>query len=147
VAASARDVINLIDDWHPRGCKTEKDLERSLHRHLEKNLTSSEVIPQYASGRVKGDIAVDGNILIEIKDGLKSTGQLQRLLGQLELYDTLWKGKVIVLISGDSQKDLVNTLSKKIETLKQQGFFFEQKIFLVLHGSAKPKEKKSDWFW
>jgi len=41
---------------------------------------------QYASGRVKGDIAVDGNILIEIKDGLKSTGQLQRLLGQLELY-------------------------------------------------------------
>ena len=147
MAASARDVINLIDDWHPRGCKTEKDLERSLHRHLEKNLTSSEVIPQYASGRVKGDIAVDGNILIEIKDGLKSTGQLQRLLGQLELYDTLWKGKVIVLISGDSQKDLVNTLSKKIETLKQQGFFFEQKIFLVLHGSAKPKEKKSDWFW
>jgi hypothetical protein len=147
VAVSAREVINLIDDWHPRGCKTEKDLERSLHRHLEKNLTSSEIIPQYASGRVKGDIAVDGNILIEIKDGLKSTGQLQRLLGQLELYDTLWKGKVIVLISGDSQKDLVNALSKKIETLKQQGFFFEQKIFLVLHGTAKPKEKKSDWFW
>lgn len=114
MAVSAREVINLIDGWHPRGCKTEKDLERSLHRHLEKNLPSSEIIMQYASGRVKGDLAVDGNILIEIKDSLKSTGQLQRLLGQLELYAALWKGKVIVLVSGDAHRDLVNSLTKKI---------------------------------
>jgi hypothetical protein len=149
VAVSARDVVKLIDDWHPRGCKTEKDLERSLHKHLEKNLTSSEIIMQYASGRIKGDIAVDGNILIEIKDSLKSTGQLQRLLGQLELYAAQWKGKVIVLVSGDSQRDLVNTLTKKIETLKEQSSFFlfgEDKYFLVLRGSAQPKEKPSEWW-
>jgi len=136
VTVSARDVIKLIDDWHPRGCKTEKDLERSLHRHLEKSLPTSEIIMQYASGRVKGDIAIDGQILIEIKDGLKSTGQLQRLLGQLELYAAQWKGKVIVLVSGDSQRDLVNTLTKKIETLKGQALsmfelFEEDRYFLL----------------
>ena len=151
MAVSARDVIKLIDDWHPRGCKTEKDLERSLHRHLEKSLPKSEIIMQYASGRVKGDIAVDGEILIEIKDSLKSTGQLQRLLGQLELYAAQWKGKVIVLVSGDSQRDLVNTLTKKIETLKGSAFsifelFEEDKYFLVLRGSAQPKEKPSEWW-
>ena len=27
VSVSARDVLKLLDDWHPRGCKTEKDLE------------------------------------------------------------------------------------------------------------------------
>ncbi len=136
MTVSARDVIKLIDDWHPRGCKTEKDLERSLHRHLEKSLPTSEIIMQYASGRVKGDIAIDGQILIEIKDGLKSTGQLQRLLGQLELYAAQWKGKVIVLVSGDSQRDLVNTLTKKIETLKGQALsmfeLFEEKRYFLL---------------
>ncbi len=151
MTVSARDVIKLIDDWHPRGCKTEKDLERSLHRHLEKSLPTSEIIMQYASGRVKGDIAIDGQILIEIKDGLKSTGQLQRLLGQLELYAAQWKGKVIVLVSGDSQRDLVNTLTKKIETLKGQALsmfelFEEDRYFLVLRGSGQPKEKPSTWW-
>lgn len=148
MSVTARDVLKLIDDWHPRGCKTEKDLERSLHKHLEKNLPSSEIIPQYASGRVKGDIGIDGEILIEIKDGLKSTGQLQRLLGQLDLYAALWKGKVIVLVSGDSQRDLVNGLTKKIKALKEQHqvFLEEGKFHLALRGSAKPKEKESSWW-
>jgi hypothetical protein len=145
-SVSVRQVTKLIDDWHPRGCKTEKDFERSLQRHLQKNLENSEVIPQYASGRVKGDIAIDGEILIEIKDSLKSTAQLQRLLGQLELYNTLWKGKVIVIICGESQKDLVNALNKKIEDLKASTTFLlfsDQKIFLVVRGSGAPK--KSAW--
>src|SRR5438309_11993070 len=65
----SRDVINVICDWHPRGCKTEKDLERSLHKHLEKNLPSSEVISQNASGRVKGDIAVDRVCFFNLRPG------------------------------------------------------------------------------
>jgi hypothetical protein len=149
VSVSVRDVMKLIDVWHPRGCKTEKDLERSLQRHLQKNLESSDIIPQYASGRVKGDIAVDGEILIEIKDSLKSTSQLQRLLGQLELYNSLWKGKVIVLICGDSQRDLVKALTKKIEDLKAATAFLifsDQKIFLVVRGSAAPKQNNF-WAW
>jgi hypothetical protein len=151
VAATARDVLKLIEDWHPRGCKTEKDFERWLHKHLEKNLPSSEVIMQYASGRIKGDIGVDGQILVEIKDSLKSTGQLQRLIGQLELYNGLWKGKVIVLICGDSQRDLANALTKKIEALKDQNpafLFDEHKYHLIFRGSGKPKEESAwDKFW
>jgi hypothetical protein len=146
MAASTREIKKLIDSWHPRGCKVEKDFERSLHKHLENNLTSSEVIMQYASGRIKGDIVVDGKTLIEIKYCLKSTGQLQRLLGQLELYADGWRGKVIVLINGDSQRDLMNSLSKKIENLNQRDFF-EEKYFLVLHGAAKPEEVSAWSFW
>jgi predicted nucleic acid-binding protein len=150
VPASVRAVTKLIDAWHPRGCKSEKDLERSLQRHLQKHLESSDVIPQYASGRVKGDIVVDSEILIEIKDSLKSTAQLQRLLGQLELYNTLWKGKVIVLICGDSQRDLVKALNKKIEDLKAASTFLifsDQKIFLIVRGSGAPRSSGSEWSW
>jgi len=142
VSVSARDVIKLIDDWRPRKCETEKDYERSLHKHLEKNLEKSDVIMQYAAGRVKGDIVVDGKILIEIKDSLKSTGQLQRLLGQLEIYATQWKGTVIVVICGDSQRDLVKVVNQKVEALKPEGFFEEQKIFLVVRGAGAPREKE-----
>ena len=151
MSVSVREIMRLIDDWHPRGCKTEKDLERSLQRHLEKNLPNSDVISQYASGRVKGDIAVDGEVLIEIKDSLKSTAQLQRLLGQLELYNSLWKGRVIVLICGDSQRDLVNALNKKVEDLKAATsflFFSDQKIFLLVRGAAGAVLKKAaSSFW
>ena len=143
MSVSVRDVIKLIDAWHPRMCKTEKDLERSLHKHLEKNLASSNVIRQYAAGRVKGDIVVDDEILIEIKDSLKSTGQLQRLLGQLDIYATQWKRKVIVVICADSQRDLVKVLSKKVEALKPESFFSEQNIFLVVRGAGAPREEKS----
>ena len=142
MSVSARDVIKLIDDWRPRKCGTEKDFERSLHKHLEKNLEKSDVIMQYAAGRVKGDIVVDGKILIEIKDSLKSTGQLQRLLGQLEIYATQWKGTVIVVICGDSQRDLVKVVNQKVEALKPEGFFEDQKIFLVVRGAGAPREKE-----
>src|SRR5712692_592796 len=142
MSVSARDVMKLIDAWHPRGCKTEKDLERSLHKHLEKNLQDVDVQMQYASGRVKGDICVDHTVLIELKDSMKSTAQLQRLIGQLDLYASQWKEKVVVIICGDSQRDLVKRVTEKVESLKPKGFWEERKIFLVLRGSAAPRKEK-----
>ncbi|HTU33560.1 MAG TPA: hypothetical protein VMF66_07130 [Candidatus Acidoferrum sp.] len=88
MSVSAREVMKLVDDWHPRKCETEKDFEVSLHRHLERNLPHANVIKQYAAGRVKGDIVIDDRVLVEIKDSLESTGQLQRLLGQLDIYQS-----------------------------------------------------------
>jgi hypothetical protein len=134
--------MKLIDEWHPRGCKTEKDLEVSLHRHLEKNLPDVDVIKQYAAGRVKGDICVDNTVLIEMKDNMKSTGQLQRLIGQLDLYASQWKEKVIVVICGDSQRDLVKRVTEKVESLKPKSFLDEQKIFLIVRGSGAPRKEK-----
>ena len=145
MSVSAREVMKLIDAWHPRGCETEKDLERSLHKHLEKNLPDLDVQMQYASGRVKGDICVDHKVLIELKDSLKSTGQLQRLMGQLDLYTSQWKKEVIVVVCGDSQRDLVKVVTTKVESLKPDGFFEEQKIFLVVRGAAAPRKGKSFW--
>ena len=145
MSVSAREVIQLIDEWHPRKCETEKDFERSLHKHLEKNLEKCEVASQYAAGRVKGDIVIDGEILIEVKDSLKSTGQLRRLLGQLDIHAAQWKGKVIVVICGRSQRDLLKRLNNKIESLKPRpslvDFFPEQKIFLVARGSPPPPSR------
>jgi hypothetical protein len=135
--------MKLIDAWHPRGCKTEKDLERSLHKHLEKNFPDLDVQMQYASGRVKGDICVDHKVLIELKDSMKSTGQLQRLMGQLDLYASQWKKEVIVVICGDSQRDLVKAVTTKIKSLEPVGFFEEQTIFLVVRGSGAPPKEKS----
>jgi len=150
MSASVNEVRKLIYAWKPRGCETEKDFERSLQKHLEKNLEKSDIVSQYAAGRVKGDIVVDGEILIEIKDDLKSTAQLQRLLGQLEIYNAQWKGKVIVVICGDTQRDLVSTLTKKIEDLKSQTAFLiftDQKIFLIVRGSDEYKKAAaSGWF-
>jgi len=142
VAVSARDVMKLIDEWHPRGCKTEKDLELSLHKHLEKNIPDLDVQKQYASGRVKGDICVDHRILIELKDGLKSTGQLQRLMGQLDLYASQWKKEVIVVICGSTQRDLVKVITTKVDSLKPRDFFEEQKIFSVVRGAGAPRKEK-----
>jgi len=134
--------MKLIDSWHPRGCKTEKDLERSLHKHLEKSLPDVDVQMQYASGRVKGDICVDHKVLIELKDSLKSTAQVQRLIGQLDLYESQWKKEVIVVICGASQRDLVRQVTTKVESLARKiGFFEEQSVFLVLRGSAAPPKK------
>lgn len=141
----AKDMIKLIDDWHPRSCQTEKDFEVSLHKHLEKNLPQANVIKQYAAGRVKGDIVVDDDILIEIKDGLESTGQLQRLIGQLDIYNTQWKRKVIVVICGDVQRDLVKTLNEKVESLKPRELFSDQRIFLVVRDKKAMPKPKSFW--
>lgn len=138
MSVSVREVIRLIDNWHPRSCKTEKDFERSLHKHLDKNLADVNVVKQYAAGRVKGDIVVDEKILIELKDSLKSTGQLQRLLGQLDIYNAQWKGKVIVLICGESERDLMRVLKKKIDAITERTFL-EQDFFLI--DRCAPEEK------
>jgi hypothetical protein len=153
MSVSARDVMTLIGDWHPRKCKTEKDFEVSLHKHLEKNLPHSNVIKQYAAGRVKGDIVIDDKVLIEIKDSLESTGQLQRLLGQLDIYHTQWRGpkEVVVLICGDTQRDLMKTLNLKIESLKKEELradflFGKQRIFLIARDkSALPAKPQSSF--
>ena len=97
---------------------------------------------QYASGRVKGDICVNHKVLIELKDSLKSTGQLQRLMGQLDLYASQWKKEVVVVICGDSQRDLVKVVTTKVESLKPEGFFEEKKISLIVRGSGAPRKEK-----
>jgi hypothetical protein len=108
-------VRKLIGDWRPRRCTTEKDYERSLVRYLQEKLEGKDVVPQYASGRVRGDIVVEGQILIEIKTKLDSTAKLQKLLGQIEVYESEWKKQVIVVICGENDPNLAKQLRDSAE--------------------------------
>ncbi len=146
MAASVRDVTALIESWRPRSCKTEKAFERSLFKHLEKKLKKSAIVQQYAAGRVKGDIVVDGKILVEIKDRINSKGKLQRLLGQLDTYASKWEGKVIVVICGKSQRNLLKMLREKVDSLQPVPnlleLFPEQKIVLLVKQPDRRRTKK-----
>ncbi len=102
-------IENLIKEWKPRGCKTEKDYEESLYNYLEKQLEGKEITKQYGVGRVKVDLAVNKKVFIELKNDLKNTGQLQRLIGQLELY-AKDLNNIIIVICGDVDKNLLKQL-------------------------------------
>lgn len=110
-------VTNLVKEWSPRKCCTEKIYERSLVRHLRSKLKGKDVVPQYCSGRSRGDIVVNGKILIEIKANLDSTGKLDTLIGQLDRYEREWKKYVyvIVVLCGKHDSNLVSQLEKSME--------------------------------
>jgi len=147
VATSVRQVLRLIDDWYPRSCKTEKDFEKSLIRHLEKNLTKADIIKQYAAGRVKGDIVVDKEVLLELKQGLDSTSKVQRLLGQIEIYNAEWRGSVVIVICGKSQADLLKMVKKKVDDLAPGllDILALQKIYMRVKDKFAPPKKTASF--
>ncbi len=106
-------VIDLIKKWEPGACNTEKDYEESLCKYLHENLKDIQVTKQYANGRFKADIVVGDNVIIEIKYNLKTTGQYQRLSGQLQSYKS-WKGNTILLLTGTTEPNLKKQVIKDI---------------------------------
>lgn len=108
-------VTDLIQSWQPEGCKSEKDFEKSLFSHLQKELSDIRITKQYARGRIKADIVIAEELIIELKTNLKTTGQLQRLMGQLLIYKTAWPGKTIVILTGQTDADLRKELDRNIK--------------------------------
>jgi hypothetical protein len=102
-------IIKLIDEWHPKKCNSEKDFEKSLYNFLHNKLTNIQITKQYALGRIKADIVVDNNIIIEIKFNLNSRNNYQRLIGQLIEYKQ-WEGTVIVLLIGKTDQNFIKDL-------------------------------------
>jgi len=102
-------VEGLIKEWKPKGCETEKDFEKSLYNYLEKRLEGKEITKQHGVGRSKVDIAVGKKVFIELKKDLKATGQLQRLIGQIEIYEKDLKN-IIVVLCGEVDKNLLRQL-------------------------------------
>lgn len=113
-------VEGLIKEWKPRGCETEKDFEKSLYNYLEKAMEGKEITKQYGVGRSKVDIAIGKKVFIELKKDLKNTGQLQRLIGQIEIYEKDL-ANVIVVLCGEVDKNLLKQLMDK--TKKYDGDF------------------------
>jgi hypothetical protein len=117
--AKAATVVDLIGYWEPETAQpagqrpAEADYEHSLHAFLMSELSFAKVTRQYGAARVKCDIAVNSDIFIEIKKGLRGTSKLQRLIGQMELYENEWNGKpIIIVLLGDSDEDLLHDLHR-----------------------------------
>lgn len=103
-----------IENWKPRNCKTEKDYEKSLARKLDKELKNQKIETQYGTGKYRIDIVVDSKVPVEIKNDLKTTSGLQRVIGQL---DSLYKHftSVILVICGEVKSDYIKDLEKYAE--------------------------------
>ena len=119
-------VSEVIESWRPRGCKTEKDYERSLVKKLQNELVNQTITPQWGSARQRVDIVVHGKVPIEVKKDLKSTAALQRTIGQLNQYLKDWQG-VILVLCGDISSDLLNDLKKYTES---QSTLLSQRVYL-----------------
>jgi len=115
-------VVEVVEEWKPRKCTTEKDYEKSLHRFLQEGLEGIDVIPQFGSGRVKGDLVVGKRVLIEVKKDLDSTAKLQRLIGQLDLYSSEWRDHVIIVLCGRHDDNLVRQLQERVKKYSPGSF-------------------------
>jgi len=120
-------VREVIESWRPRGCKTEKDYERSLVKKLQNELVNQNIQQQYGSARQRFDIMVHDKVPIEIKKDLKSTAALQRTIGQLDGYLKDWEG-VILVLCGDVSGDLFNDLKKYAERQRVYLYYFPTKL-------------------
>jgi len=107
-------VASLIKKWRPKDCKTEKSYEKSLYNYLHNNLEDIQVTKQYAKGRVRADLVVGDKVIIELKNNLDSTSKYQRLIGQINDYKE-WDGSIILILIGDTDKNLRKELDKYLE--------------------------------
>ncbi len=135
----ARWVPEDLDDRRRSSPKTEKGWERSLVEHLRAALPGDlNVIPQGGSGMKHGDIVVErktilGGInrdIVELKLGLATTAQYQRLIGQVDDYRKE-SGNTIVVICGDNVDP---KLMKSLETRYPRG---TERLGVFWKGSAK----------
>jgi len=112
---SAGFVTSLMDKWRPRGCKTEKDFENSLYKFLHEHLDTIQITKQYARGRIRADLVVGDDVIVELKHNLNTTAKYQRLTGQLIEYKE-WKGQIVILLTGEVDPNLRKQLKGFIES-------------------------------
>jgi len=125
----AGDMIkDIIKDWKPGNCMTEKDYEKSLYDFLHRRLDDIQITKQYAKGRIHADLVVGDKVIIELKNNLNTTSKYQRLIGQLTEYGD-WRGQVILVLIGDTDPNLKKQLYKYIEKVSDD--FFEKSIIVV----------------
>ena len=126
-------VVSLIKKWKPRGCKSEKDYEKSLYEFLHAELGNVLITKQFARGRLHADIVVGNKVIIEFKHKLRSTAEYHRLLGQMMEY-TEWEGSVIIVLSGESEANLKKELKRraaKLDGLWSNSILMDRRIIVL----------------
>lgn len=107
-------VVDVIAKWQPGKLKDEKAYEKSLYAYLHEVFGDTQITKQFAQGRLRADLKIGDTVIVEMKHNLDSTAKLQRLLGQLSLYDE-WRGRVVVLLTGETEPNLLKELKRFIE--------------------------------
>jgi len=131
-AQNAEQVVSeLVEKWSPKDFKLESDLEKSLHSYLKKELPWMKITRQYGAGRIKCDLAIGKDVMIELKSGFKSTQKLQRLIGQLELYKKEWGKPVVVVLAGEMEEDLLHDLNSHTQRLGEIRIITKEAIKLA----------------
>lgn len=112
--SGADTVATLVESWEPGTLKNEKQYEDSLYDYILENLEGIEVIKQYGRGRMRADLVVNDDVIIELKNNLDATSKCQRLIGQLSDYKE-WDGPIIVVLCGKTDPNLLKKVEKFAE--------------------------------
>jgi hypothetical protein len=124
IGDSVKLVTTKIKEWKPRKCSTEKDYENSLYAFLHEEMGDLQVTKQYAKGRIRADLVVADKVIVELKNNLNTTAKYQRLIGQLNLYKQ-WDGRIIVLLTGDTDTNLRKQLDSYLKSEELAGDIFD----------------------
>ncbi len=114
VGDSVKFVTTKLKEWKPRKCSTEKEYENSLYAFLHDQMGDLQVTKQYAKGRIRADLVIADKVIVELKNNLNTTAKYQRLIGQLNEYKD-WDGRVIILLTGDTDRNLRKQLDAYIK--------------------------------
>lgn len=112
------DLFSVIKKWKPGKLRSEKQFENSLYEYLHKAFPEKQITKQFGIGRVLADLAISDELLIEMKYNLKTTGQFQRLVGQLSGYKK-WKGSVLIILCGTTESNLLKELNECLKELNK----------------------------
>lgn len=107
-------IAKLIEQWDAKGCGDERETQESLSVFLQRQLPRFTIVRQYGHDRLRADIVIEGKVAIELKFGLNSTSNFQRLIGQIEEYED-WGIRLLIVLIGNADQDLVHRLEKRIE--------------------------------
>src|SRR6266850_8064666 len=107
-------VSNLVEKWDSSGCSSEKQCEESLYSFLHAQLPDMQIVQQYGRGRTHVDLMVGEKVMIELKYALSSTGEYQRLVGQLVDYKD-WGKQFILVLAGETEPNLFKQLDKELQ--------------------------------
>jgi len=146
-------VLNLVQEWNPgRRYSGESGFRDDLLKFLRNNLNrpddlfglSEEHSIRKESGRHLADIAVNGQIGIELKYNLNTKAKTDRLFGQIDDY---LKGydRLIIVLCGKTNEEHLDYLKEKVRKMRTDTFFSSSQVEIVVKDSRKRRKERDSF--